>query len=216
MGGGGSEGELQRGDREGDDRGSAGDYEGRKRGGGAGVEEGMGCENEAKAKHGRISSEFTITWFGTEDSPAQLEGPAGEILSVLLDTNVISQLTKDEPDSAVHRWLAEAADEEMYLSVISVEEIREGVELMPPGKKKRRLDLWLTEEILQDYRDRILPVTIEIADVCGRILGGKEMRGLHLETSDAYIAATARVHGLALATLNRKHFERLGVELVEF
>jgi toxin FitB len=179
----------------------------------------MGRENEAKAKHGRISSEFTITWFGTEDSPTQLEGPAGEILSVLLDTNVISQLTKDEPHSAVHRWLAEAAeaaDEEMYLSVISVEEIREGVELMSPGKKKRRLDLWLSEEILQDYRDRILPVTIEIADVCGRILGGKETRGLHLETSDAYIAATARVHGLALATLNRKHFERLGVELVEF
>lgn len=137
-------------------------------------------------------------------------------MSVLLDTNVISQLAKDEPHPAVLGWLVEAADEDMYLSVITVEEIREGIELMPAGKKKRRLDQWLSEEVLQDYRDRILPVTLEIADLCGRILGGKETRGFHTETSDAYIAATARVHGLALATLNRKHFERLGVELVEF
>ena len=137
-------------------------------------------------------------------------------MSVLLDTNVISQLAKDEPHPAVLGWLTEAASEDMYLSIITVEEIREGIELMPPGRKKRRLDFWLSEEVLQDYRDRILPVTVEIADLCGRMLGAKETRGLHPETSDAYIAATARVHGLALATLNRKHFARLGVELVEF
>jgi predicted nucleic acid-binding protein len=137
-------------------------------------------------------------------------------LSFLLDTDVVSQLMKDEPNPAVIRWLAGATNKELYLSVISVEELREGIELLQPGKKRRRLDLWLSEEILEDYRDRILPVTIEIADLCGRILGAKEIKGLHPGTSDAYIAATARVHGLALVTLNRIHFARLGVELVEF
>ncbi len=137
-------------------------------------------------------------------------------MSILLDTNVISQLVKDEPHSAVREWLATVADKEIYLSVISIEEIREGIEMLPQGRKRNRLDRWLSEEVLGEYRDRILPVTIEIADVCGRILGGKETRGLHPEVSDAYIAATARVHGLRVATLNRRHFERLGVALVDF
>ena len=137
-------------------------------------------------------------------------------MSFLLDTDVISQLTKDRPHKPVLDWLVRSIDEEFYLSVVTVEEIREGIEMMAPGKKKNRLDLWLREEILQDYRDRILPLTVEIADVCGRMLGAKEMRRFHPDTGDAYIAATARVHGLVVATLNRKHFERLSVELVEF
>lgn len=145
-----------------------------------------------------------------------MEDQAGEILSFLLDTDVISQLSKDRPNPAVLHWLAENANEEIYLSVITVEEIREGIEMLTPGRKKEILDRWLREEILQDYRDRILPVTIEIADLCGQILGEKETRRFHPDTSDAYIAATARVHRLTIATLNWKHFEHLGVGLVEF
>lgn len=137
-------------------------------------------------------------------------------MSFLLDTDVISQLTKDQPHGAVLEWLVRSVDAQLYLSVVTVEEIREGIEMMPAGKKKARLNLWLRDEILQDYRDHILPVTVEIADLCGRMLGEKEMRRFHPETGDAYIAATARVHGLVVATLNRKDFERLGVELVEF
>lgn len=137
-------------------------------------------------------------------------------MSFLLDTDVISQLAKDKPHPAVLEWLVRSEDADLFLSVVTVEEIREGIELLPAGKRKRRLDLWLSKELLNNYRDRILPVTVEIADLCGRILGGEEMKRFHPETSDAYIAATARVHGLVVATLNRKHFERLGVELVEF
>jgi hypothetical protein len=137
-------------------------------------------------------------------------------LSFLLDTDVISQLTKDEPHEKVREWLARSINAGFYLSVVSIAEIREGIEMMPAGKKKARLDLWLGDEILQDYRDRILPVTVEIADLSGRMLGQKEIRRFLPDTGDAYIAATARVHGLVVATLNRKHFERLGVELAEF
>jgi len=69
---------------------------------------------------------------------------------------------------------------------------------------------------LTDYRERILPIGIEIADLCGRILAAEEKLGFHPDVSDAYIAATARVHGMLVATLNRNHFKRLDVELVEF
>jgi predicted nucleic acid-binding protein len=70
--------------------------------------------------------------------------------------------------------------------------------------------------VLVKYEARILPVTLEIADICGRMLGSRYLAGFHPENTDAYIAATARVHGLKVATLNRKDFEKLGVELVEF
>jgi predicted nucleic acid-binding protein len=145
-----------------------------------------------------------------------VEDQAGEILSFLLDTDVISQLAKDEPNAAVVEWLATCKDTPLYLSVVTIEEIREGIELMPAGKKRARLDRWLRDELLADYADRILPVTVEIADLCGRILGSKATRAFHPDVSDAYIAATARVHGLKVATLNRKHFEKLGVELAKF
>jgi predicted nucleic acid-binding protein len=145
-----------------------------------------------------------------------VEGKAGEVLKILLDTDIVSQLIKDVPHPGVHAWLRGAIDEDLYLSAISVEEIREGIEMMDAGRRKRRLDRWLTDEVLIAYRERILPIEVEIADLCGRILATEEKAGFHPDVSDAYIAATARVHGMSVATLNRKHFERLGVKLVEF
>jgi toxin FitB len=87
---------------------------------------------------------------------------------------------------------------------------------MNRGQKKRRLDRWLTEEVLIDYTERILPIGGEIADLCGLILAAEEKKGFHPGVSDVHIAATARVHGMSVATLNRKDFVRLGVEFVEF
>jgi predicted nucleic acid-binding protein len=145
-----------------------------------------------------------------------VEGKTGEVLKILLDTDFVSQLIKDVPHPGVHAWLRGAIDEDLYLSAISVEEIREGIEMMDSGRRKRRLDRWLVDEVLTEYRERILPIGIEIADLCGRILAAEEKGGFYPDVSDAYIAATARVHGMSLATLNRKHFVRWGVELVEF
>ena len=145
-----------------------------------------------------------------------MEGKAGEVLKILLDTDIVSQLIKDVPHPKAYAWLKRVIDEDLYLSVISVGEIREGIEMMDSGHKKRRLDRWLVDEVLTDYRERILPIGVEIADLCGRILAVEEKTGFHPDVSDAYIAATARVHGMSLATLNRKDFVRLGVEMVEF
>ncbi len=132
-------------------------------------------------------------------------------MRILLDTDVVSQLIKDVPHPKAYAWLKSALDDDLYLSVISVEEIREGIEMMDPGQKKRRLNRWLIDEVLADYHDRILPIGVEIADLCGRMLAAEEKAGFHPDVSDVYIAATARVHGMSVATLNRTHFERLGV-----
>lgn len=129
---------------------------------------------------------------------------------------MISQLTKEEPHAGVREWLSRSFDADVYLSAVSVEEIRLGIELMPEGRKKRRLDDWLSNGILPGYGDHVLPITAEIAEACGRKIATEEKRGFHPDLSDAYITATALVHGLRLATLNRNDFARLGVEMVEF
>lgn len=133
----------------------------------------------------------------------------------LLDTNVISQRTKATPNEGVVRWLSRTPSSEMYLSVISLAEIRFGIEEMDPGRKCQNLEYWLEQDIRQGFAGRVLIVDERIAEEAGRMTSTGKKVGARPEFADALIAATARVHGLQLVTLNRKHFEGLGVELVE-
>ena len=134
----------------------------------------------------------------------------------LLDTNVASQRTKIEPVASVMAWLRDVPSSRLFLSVITIQEIRSGIEWMPDGRKRRSIEEWLERDVLVRFADRLLPVDIAVADLCGRIIV-EARRAKHTPTlDDALIAATARVHGFKLATLNRHHFERLGVELVKF
>lgn len=113
-------------------------------------------------------------------------------------------------------WLSQLPEEDAFLSVVTLQELRTGIDLLPAGRKRRDLDSWLVSDIRRGYAGRILPVSEEIADVCGRLIARGKKEGAIPEANDALLAATAMVHGLQLATLNLKHFERLGVELVEF
>jgi predicted nucleic acid-binding protein len=137
-------------------------------------------------------------------------------VKVLLDTTVISQLTKAKPDEGTIQWLTQIAAENLYLSVVSLFELRVGIEAMGPGKRRISLSRWLEEDVAEEYRGRILPVDEAVADRGARIVAFARSRGWNALEMDSLIAATAQVHGLAVATLNRKHFERLDVELVEF
>lgn len=112
-------------------------------------------------------------------------------------------------------WWAAQQVTSIYLSVIVLHEIRYGVELLPAGKKKRKLETWL-ERVSHEFAGRILPVDEKVADLSGRLIAASKMTGHTAGVGDALIAATAQVHGLRMVTLNRKHFEWLGVELVEF
>jgi toxin FitB len=137
-------------------------------------------------------------------------------LTYLLDTNVVSQTTKLHPDIAVMRWWKQQDELSLMLSTIVFQEARFGIEMLPAGRKRDRLEEWLEVRLRGEFVGRILPVTVEIAELSGRLIADTKKDANTAEAVDTLIAATARVHGLKVATLNRKHFERLGVELVEF
>jgi toxin FitB len=137
-------------------------------------------------------------------------------LTYLLDTNVVSQTSKLHPDIEVMKWWKQQDELSLLLSAIVFQELRFGIEMLQPGSKRDRLKEWLEIRLRNEFADRILPVTGEIAEVSGRLIADRKKDAHTLDPADALVAATALVHGLQVATLNRKHFERLGVELVEF
>ena len=137
-------------------------------------------------------------------------------MNSLLDTNIVSQRIKPIPNDKVMQWLSQLEETSAFLSVVTLQELRTGVQLLPSGRKRRDLEQWLMVDIRRGYAGRILPITEEIADMCGRVIAKGKLAGSLPEANDALLAATALVHGLKVATLNRKHFEKSGVELVEF
>jgi predicted nucleic acid-binding protein len=132
----------------------------------------------------------------------------------LIDTNFISETMKPRPDPSVDRWIFTKTQSDLYLSVITIAEVRRGIQNMDSGSRKRRLESWLSIELPKYFANHILNVDFSIADQCGRILEQSKRHGWNLDAMDAFIAATAQVHDLTLATLNRKHFEKLGVKLL--
>ena len=129
---------------------------------------------------------------------------------------MVSQTSKLQPNVGVMNWWKLQDELSLMLSAIVFQELRFGIEMLQPGGKRDRLKEWLEIRLRNEFADRILAVTGEIAEVSGRLIADRKKDAHTLDPADALIAATARVHGLKVATLNRKHFEPLGVELVEF
>jgi toxin FitB len=133
-------------------------------------------------------------------------------LSYLLDTNVISELRKGERANAnVSSWFSGLADEEIYLSILTIGEIRRGVESVRrrDPDSDASLDSWLAR-LSEAHRDRILPVDRAIADEWGRMNVPDP-----LPVVDGLLAATAKVTGLTLVTRNVADVARTGVELLD-
>ena len=128
-------------------------------------------------------------------------------MSFLLDTNVLSEPMKERPNSGVLEWLSQANEDEVFVSVVTITELRYGVERLPTGKRRERLDSWLRKDLISRFKGRILPVDLRIADACGGLMARSESMGRPLEARDAFIAATAEAHGLTLVTRNTSDFE---------
>ena len=133
----------------------------------------------------------------------------------LLDTDLLSQTTKREPDPRAARWLDAISREQTYLSVVSLQEIQMGIDLLADGPKRRSRELWLAESVLTNFAGRIYSVDAAIARDSGRLLAAARRASHTAHLGDALIAATARSHGMRLATLNLRHFRPFGVDLVE-
>jgi hypothetical protein len=129
------------------------------------------------------------------------------MMSFLLDTNVISEPTKPRPNKGVVAWLEGVNEDNVFLSVVTLTELRYGIERLASGKRRHRLDEWLRIELTARFQRRILPIDVEVADACGRLVARSESLGRPMEPRDAFIAATAEVHGLTLVTRNASDFK---------
>lgn len=136
-------------------------------------------------------------------------------MSFLLDTNVISEGAKPRPNEAVMGWLASVDEDQLFLSVISLAELRHGVERLQAGRRKSALDLWLSEELPARFGGRLLVADLATADHWGRIVARAETAGRPIGAMDAFLAAFAEQHQLTLATRNISDFEQVGVRLFD-
>lgn len=128
-------------------------------------------------------------------------------MSFLLDTNVISEPLKQHPNSAVLTWLAGTDEDRIFLSVITLMELRYGVKRLDAGGKRRRLEDWLVHDLTDRFEGRVLSINAEVADASGRLVAETEAIGRPIETRDALIAATSRMYDLTLVTRNTRDFE---------
>ncbi len=128
-------------------------------------------------------------------------------MSFLFDTNLVSEWLKPRPDPAVVSWLRTVNEDQTFLSVVTITELRYGIERMTPGARKKRVDNWLQKELLARFEGRLLPVDLAIAEECGRLIARCQAKGRPIDARDAFIAATSEVYGLTLVTRNVSHFQ---------
>lgn len=132
----------------------------------------------------------------------------------LLDTNVISELLRLRPEKKVVEWV-EATDEKLiYLSVLTIGEIRKGINLHPDGGRRARLEAWLASEVRARFLDRILPIDDAVAERWGLLTAKARLEQNHqLPVVDGLLAATAQHHDLILVTRNVGDVAPTGVQL---
>ncbi len=132
-------------------------------------------------------------------------------MSYLIDTNVLSELRRREPDPGVVIWFEERPATTLYLSVLTVGELRKGVEALPKGKRKRKLTDWLDIALPEFFAGRILSIDAKVANRWGRLLAAAKQP---LPAIDSLLAATALTHNLRLVTRNVRDFRHPGLELI--
>jgi predicted nucleic acid-binding protein len=132
----------------------------------------------------------------------------------LVDTNVVSEFIRPQPDSRVMRWLEAADPESLFASVVTFGEIRLGIEDLPVSNRRTELEEWLEQGLPEWFESRLLPVTKAIADRWARLTITAKRKGIVINTADGLIAATALEHDLAIVTRNVKDFAETGALIV--
>jgi toxin FitB len=130
-------------------------------------------------------------------------------MAFLLDTNAVSEWVKPRPNPGLIRWTESADEDRIFLSVISLAELRSGVERMPSGARRNRLEQWLRNELPLRFEGRILFVDNSVAEAWGKTVSGCEALGRPIGAMDAFLSATAEVHRLTLVTRNVSDFPTL-------
>jgi len=132
----------------------------------------------------------------------------------LLDTCVISELVAKKPNPKVVSWIDSIDPDSAYLSVITIGEIRKGIEKLPDSRRKTTLHSWLIEELMARFSGKILPIDTEVVLMWGQLIGSLESDGKKMAAIDSLIAATALYNHCSLVTRNETDFKHTGIEII--
>ena len=135
-------------------------------------------------------------------------------MKYLFDTNVISELVSKRPNEHVITWIDGVDDRLVYLSVITIGEIKQGIEKLPNSQRTHTLNNWLNEDLLIRFDGKILTIDISVIFTWGKLVAKLGNQGRALSAIDSLIAATALHHDLRLVTRNEKDFEGTGVVVI--
>ena len=131
-------------------------------------------------------------------------------MSFLVDTCVLSELVKPRPSRDVSEWFDTAPPDALFVSVLTLGEVRKEIEKLPDGRRRGRIVAWLETELPAWFEDRVLPIDAGVADEWGRLMA----RPGNIPAIDGLIAATALRYRLALVTRNKADFSATGVDLL--
>jgi predicted nucleic acid-binding protein len=132
-------------------------------------------------------------------------------MNYLLDTNIVSETIRATPNQKVIQWLRQIPNESLYISVLTIGEIRKGVELAPDQKRKEKLQIWLEVELPRWFEDRILTIDLLVSERWGRLQAKMKSQ---LPVIDSLLAATALHHDMRLVTRNVDDFNIAGLDVI--
>lgn len=134
---------------------------------------------------------------------------------IVLDTNVVSALMRREPDPSVVAWLDGLPPESIWTTAITVFEVRLGLEILAPGRRRRQLEDAFEKALEEDFENRVLPFDQAAAQAAGRIAAERRHAGRTVEIRDVQIAGIVHARKGTLATRNTRHFEGCGLLLID-
>ena len=129
----------------------------------------------------------------------------------LLDTNIISELVKPKPEANVTEWVKNTDESLLYLSVLTLGEIRRGIAALPQSRRRATLEAWLDKDLRARFESRILVIDQEVADRWGLLTAAARNSGIVLPVIDGLLAATALEHNLTLVTRDTGQIPSMGV-----
>ena len=129
----------------------------------------------------------------------------------LLDTNIISELVKPKPEANVTEWVENTDESLLYLSVLTLGEIRRGIAALPQSRRRATLEAWLDKDLRARFEGRILVIDQEVADRWGLLTSAARNSGIVLPVIDGLLAATALEHNLTLVTRDTGQIPSMGV-----
>jgi toxin FitB len=135
-------------------------------------------------------------------------------MNYLIDTCCISELVKKSPDPNVVAWFGSVDESNMFISVITLGELHKGVEKLTDSDRKLLLHQWVSNDLPERFRNRVLPINLDVCQQWGKLQAQTEQKGTRIPAIDALIAATAIHHKLIVVTRNVDDFMHTGVGIV--